>query len=835
MYLAHVIMDFNKDLPKVKIHETAVEEIKEDLNFLARANSLLELAAEHYGSIGLQSGAKWGDWLKHVPISKPVKVPTIPENPNSNLRKAVEKLREEKRPFVQSVYHQEYVWLIRSSCCNTDAELELMWTHFLQAETTNDLDWTYSSWQRYQILRNSFYVLKKSRVYPGFLCCNCPVAMYRNMNSSDTDAYMVRTFRGFDKVFVDIDREEAAKNLGQCNKVFWDLYEKHKQHKPEIQMKEIAWQKLSMILSQAMPEAALLQKGSTVNNLSTLSSDLDLCLIVLNPENNTYDNNISFEVLGKTERLLKQSNAVRSVELIDARVTILKVELNYPYNHFAIDITCNCLIGIFNSHLLSYYSRLDERFPALAVLVKDQAKKVLVIDPRNGRLNSYAIILMLIHYLQCVVYPPILPNLMKLFPKMFGGLGDPKKLRYDCKLDLPKIPKNTRTLAELAYGFYNYYAQFDYESCGISIYDAKVFDRSCQTIYNQDYAFFLEEPYSKLTAAHNLKDRSLEEMVDAFGLARDAILKDLLGFTPVELLDDEERKDRECRPKVVDEVIFQDEVVAMLKKCVDGADLPNLLLHGPPGTGKTSTAVALCHQLFQTRESYIDRVLELNASDERGIDVVRHRIKDFSRRAVTRLNASKTKAATVALKVVILDEADAMTGSAQAALRRTMENETQTTRLRAICESEKVSIACGAVKELISVSGGDLRKSITLLQSLACSSGDTWISTENVRELSGYIPDEEIKKLVSSAKAGRIDCLTQSVKRFRTHGFSAYQVINQLTDVIVESTLLQAVHKAKIFEKIGECEKRLLDGADEFLQLLDVLAVVQTCFFHVDD
>uniref|UniRef100_A0A915CZI6 Uncharacterized protein n=1 Tax=Ditylenchus dipsaci TaxID=166011 RepID=A0A915CZI6_9BILA len=83
-----------KDLPKAKIHETAVEEIKEDVNFLARANSLLELAAEHY------------------------------------------------------VYHQEYVWLIRSSCCNIDAELELMWTELLQAATTNDLDWTYSNWQR---------------------------------------------------------------------------------------------------------------------------------------------------------------------------------------------------------------------------------------------------------------------------------------------------------------------------------------------------------------------------------------------------------------------------------------------------------------------------------------------------------------------------------------------------------------------------------------------------------------------------------------------------------------------------------------------------------------
>ncbi|KAG4392965.1 hypothetical protein GLYMA_04G246800v4 [Glycine max] len=321
------------------------------------------------------------------------------------------------------------------------------------------------------------------------------------------------------------------------------------------------------------------------------------------------------------------------------------------------------------------------------------------------------------------------------------------------------------------------------------------------------------------------------------------------------------------RPKQVKDVAHQDEVVRVLTNTLETGSCPHMLFYGPPGTGKTTTALAIAHQLFGP-ELYKSRVLELNASDDRGINVVRTKIKDFAAVAVG-TNQRKSGYPCPPFKIIVLDEADSMTEDAQNALRRTMETYSKVTRFFFICnyvsriieplasrcakfrfkplseeimssrilyisQEEGLCLDAEALSTLSSISHGDLRRAITYLQSAARLFGSS-ISSENLISVSGVVPAKVVEELLKACKSGNFDLANKEVNNFIAEGYPASQMLTQLFESIVEDNDLSDEQKARISKKLGEADKCLVDGADEYLQLLDVVSNTMKAFSNMPE
>ncbi|KAJ6660944.1 hypothetical protein lerEdw1_016964 [Lerista edwardsae] len=202
-----------------------------------------------------------------------------------------------------------------------------------------------------------------------------------------------------------------------------------------------------------------------------------------------------------------------------------------------------------------------------------------------------------------------------------------------------------------------------------------------------------------------------------------------------------------------------------------------------------------------------------------------------------------------------------MTSAAQAALRRTMEKESKTTRFCLICnyisriiepitsrcskfrfkplsdkiqqqrlldiaEKENVTITNEAVSYLVHESEGDLRKAITLLQSATRLTGGKEVTERVIAEISGAVPKEMLDGLLVACQSGAFEKLEVATKNLINEGYAASQLINQLHDIIVERENLSDKQKSIIAEKLAEADKCLVDGSDEFLQLISVCAVI---------
>lgn len=308
-----------------------------------------------------------------------------------------------------------------------------------------------------------------------------------------------------------------------------------------------------------------------------------------------------------------------------------------------------------------------------------------------------------------------------------------------------------------------------------------------------------------------------------------------------------------------------------------------MLFYGPPGTGKTSTILALAKELYGP-EFVKQRVLELNASDERGISIVREKVKDFARMQLTNPPPGyKSRYPCPPFKIIILDEADSMTQDAQSALRRTMETYSKITRFCLICnyvtriidplasrcskfrfksldqgnakkrleeiaEKEGVQLEEGAVDALIRCSEGDLRKAITFLQSAARlvgavasksdPDGDSMevdtkpVTVKIVEDIAGVIPGVTIDRLVNAIKprssGESYAAVSKVVEDMVADGWSAGQVVTQLYQVIISDETVPDIQKNQIVMVFSEVDKRLVDGADEHLSILDLSLRIST-------
>ena len=302
------------------------------------------------------------------------------------------------------------------------------------------------------------------------------------------------------------------------------------------------------------------------------------------------------------------------------------------------------------------------------------------------------------------------------------------------------------------------------------------------------------------------------------------------------------------RPQTFNELCGQEHVIPRLKGLVESGEMPHLLFAGPAGVGKTTSALIIAKKLYTN--SWKNNFLELNASDERGIDVIRDKVKDFAR---TRPIGEHD------FKIIMLDEADSLTRDAQQALRRTMETYSKTCRFILSCNysskiidpiqsrcavfrfknigkeelikyinhiilAEGVTTEPEALNALYEITHGDTRRAVNLLQTV--STNNRTITLESVYEAANYAEPKQLTNILLLCREGKfLQARNDLTKIMLEQGLPAVDVLKQLTERMFELKL-EENKKLEVIRQIGETEFRIVEGGDEMIQLQSLLASI---------